>query len=148
MIQGTRHPDAGEGRPQEVSPCCAWLLRRLEALELELQRLGFRRQVFNDTQTGLVPATGGVGATYFLNGLGAWSLPGGGAWGSITGTLSSQTDLQAALTAKADKNFGNTDPTPLHTETSPAGTDVVVIWQSGIPAKLTLSDLKTYVNAP
>lgn len=32
-----------------------------------------------------------------------WSTPsGGGAWGSITGTLSSQTDLQTALNAKQD----------------------------------------------
>lgn len=33
---------------------------------------------------------------------------GGGTWGSITGTLSSQTDLQNALNAKADLSGGNT----------------------------------------
>jgi hypothetical protein len=33
---------------------------------------------------------------------------GGGTWGSITGTLSSQTDLQNALNAKANLNGGNT----------------------------------------
>jgi len=39
-----------------------------------------------------------------LRGDGTWAVPaggGGGAWGSITGTLSSQTDLQTALNAKA-----------------------------------------------
>lgn len=38
----------------------------------------------------------------------SWQTPGGGgssAWGSITGTLSSQTDLQSALDAKLDKTI-------------------------------------------
>ena len=49
-------------------------------------------------------ATGNV-ATQNANGSWSWAAPagGGGTWGSITGTLSAQTDLQAALDAKADK---------------------------------------------
>ena len=44
-------------------------------------------------------------ATQNANGSWSWAAPagGGGTWGSITGTLSDQTDLQAALDAKADK---------------------------------------------
>lgn len=47
-------------------------------------------------------------ATKFLNGLGAYSVPAGGgssAWGGITGTLSSQTDLSNALNGKQDKSI-------------------------------------------
>jgi len=51
---------------------------------------------------GLAPASGG-GTTNFLRADATWSAPpGGGTWGSITGTLSSQTDLQTALDAKLD----------------------------------------------
>ena len=40
----------------------------------------------------------------YLRGDGTWATPaGGGAWGSITGTLSSQTDLQTALDTKLPK---------------------------------------------
>jgi hypothetical protein len=52
---------------------------------------------------GLAPASGG-GTTNYLRADGTWAAPAGGAggtWGSITGTLSSQTDLQTALDAKA-----------------------------------------------
>lgn len=52
-------------------------------------------------------------AAHYLDGTGAWSTPGGGgsvAWGAITGTLSSQTDLQSALDAKAASGT-NTDIT-------------------------------------
>ena len=52
-------------------------------------------------------------ATYFLNQQGNWVLVqggggGGGTWGSITGTLSNQTDLQSALNAKFDDPSGTT----------------------------------------
>ena len=51
---------------------------------------------------GLAPASGG-GTTNFLRADGTWTTPSAGsvAWGSITGTLSSQTDLDTALGAKA-----------------------------------------------
>jgi hypothetical protein len=55
---------------------------------------------------GLVPDPGGSsGSTKFLREDATWAIPGGGggvAWGSITGTLSAQTDLQAELDAKAN----------------------------------------------
>jgi len=41
------------------------------------------------------------GSTYGRNN-GAWTVAGGGTWGSITGTLSNQTDLQSALDLKYD----------------------------------------------
>lgn len=42
------------------------------------------------------------GTTLFLRADGTWATPaGGGTWGSITGTLSSQTDLNSALNLKA-----------------------------------------------
>lgn len=40
------------------------------------------------------------GTVFDLSANRIWSIPTGGVWGSITGTLSSQTDLQSALTAK------------------------------------------------
>lgn len=64
-----------------------------------MKRQGFRRDVFTDDETGLVPASGG-GTTTFLRADQSWSVP-TIAWGDITGTLSGQTDLQAALDAKA-----------------------------------------------
>ena len=55
--------------------------------------------VVNGTK-GLVPAPS-AGATRFLSSLGTWlAINASASWGSITGTLSAQTDLQAALDAK------------------------------------------------
>jgi len=62
------------------------------------------------TRVNMLPALGGNAAKVLaVNGAAddvewvAASGGGGGTWGSITGTLSDQTDLQAALDAKADK---------------------------------------------
>lgn len=55
---------------------------------------------FSSTLKGLTPLSGG-GTTNFLRADGSWAAPpGGGVWGSITGTLSSQTDLNSALAGK------------------------------------------------
>ena len=61
---------------------------------------------------GLVPApaSGDAAAGKFLKADGTWAVPpggggGGGTWGSIIGTLSDQTDLQAELDAKADITY-------------------------------------------
>ena len=50
-----------------------------------------------------IKATGTPSSSTYLRGDGQWvaGAGGGGTWGSITGTLSSQTDLQNALNAKA-----------------------------------------------
>jgi hypothetical protein len=64
---------------------------------------------------GLVPApaAGDSAAGKFLKADGTWSVPSGGGgggatWGSITGTLALQTDLQNALNAKFDDPTGTT----------------------------------------
>lgn len=61
----------------------------------------------NPGTSGFVPAPAATDNEKFLRGDGTWAeagSQGGGAWGTITGTLSDQTDLQNALNAKAD-NF-------------------------------------------
>jgi hypothetical protein len=63
----------------------------------------------DETGAGILTKLAGVsggGTTNFLRADGTFAAPpaggGGGTWGSITGTLSNQTDLQAALNAKAN----------------------------------------------
>jgi hypothetical protein len=67
--------------------------------------------VFTTSLKGLAPASGG-GTVNFLRADGSWAAPpgggGGGVWGSITGTLSSQTDLQSALDGKAATSHTHT----------------------------------------
>lgn len=56
---------------------------------------------------GDIDATGTPDNTKFLRGDMTWAAPpggGGASWGSITGTLSDQTDLQSALDDKADSS--------------------------------------------
>ena len=60
---------------------------------------------FTAALKGLVPASGG-GTANFLRADGSWATP--GVWGTITGTLSNQTDLQTALNAKSNLSGGNT----------------------------------------
>lgn len=70
-----------------------------------LDRLGFRNRVFSDTDTGLMPSSEGVTSTWVMQADGSWAAPsggGGGAWGSITGTLADQTDLVSEFATKAD----------------------------------------------
>lgn len=136
---GERHPDAGEGRPQQVSPCCAWILRLLDELDAKLQRMGYRRSLFTPERSGTVPPTGGVGNTYFLAADGTWLEPagggGGGSWGSITGTLSDQADLQDELDAKADAGLFTASGL------TATGTGILVGLQTGTDAPLEVVTL-------
>ncbi|MBS7843919.1 hypothetical protein KFF47_14145 [Pseudomonas fluorescens] len=60
---------------------------------------------------GLVPAPT-AGATRFLSSLGTWlAINASASWGTITGNISSQTDLQAALAAKQDVSSAALIPT-------------------------------------
>lgn len=63
---------------------------------------------------GLVPAPAAGDQGKFLQGDGTWATPAATAWGTITGTLSDQTDLANALTGKANtattlSGYGITD---------------------------------------
>jgi hypothetical protein len=63
---------------------------------------------------------------------------GGGTWGSITGTLSEQTDLQSALDAKAPSTKGVTNGDS-HDHSGGDGAQVAYAGLSGIPATFTPS---------
>ena len=66
--------------------------------------------LFTATTPGIVPQSGGS-ASNFLRADGIWgpvTAGGGGVWGSITGTLSDQTDLNIALNGKASAAIRST----------------------------------------
>lgn len=80
--------------------------------DLTTGALTFTNKVINGANNTLtvriadISATGSPSSTTYLRGDGTWATPaggggGGGTWGSITGTLSSQSDLNSALAAKA-----------------------------------------------
>lgn len=80
-----RPQGAGVGDPVDLTPTQARLLLNVED----------GAEVNNISDADAIELTGG-GATALHSHAGG----GGGTWGSITGTLSSQTDLQSALNAK------------------------------------------------
>lgn len=55
-----------------------------------------------DVDIADINATGTADNTTYLRGDGTWSTPSGASWGGISGTLSSQSDLQSALDSKFD----------------------------------------------
>lgn len=66
----------------------------------------------SDGTKGLVPVASVAERLKVLSGAGTWvALPTGAAWGAITGTLSAQTDLQAALSSKQDASSSALIPT-------------------------------------
>jgi hypothetical protein len=81
--------------------------------------------------TKLVPAGGTTGQVLVKNSNTDWddswaTISSGGTWGSITGTLSSQTDLQSALDAKAPLASPSLTGTPT-APTATAGTNTTQI---------------------
>jgi Protein of unknown function (DUF2793) len=97
--------------------------------------------VFASGLKGLAPASGG-GTTNFLRADGTWAVPpgggGGAAWGSITGTLSTQTDLQSALDAKQPLDSDLTTIAGLT-----ATTDSFLQAKAGAWAARTIAQVKT-----
>lgn len=93
-----------------------------------LVRQGFRNAVLDPALDlpGLVPSANGVTSTWVMTPNG-WAAPsGGGSWGSITGTLSDQTDLQAALDAKVNIETGAfTTNAPTSAVAASASTELV-----------------------
>jgi hypothetical protein len=72
--------------------------------------VGHTHPNFTSSVAGFAPASGG-NASHFLSADGTWKAPtvpaGTVAWGAVTGTLSDQADLTAALNAKANLEGGN-----------------------------------------
>jgi len=108
-------------------------------------------------------ATGTPDSTTFLRGDNTWTTPTASAvWGAITGTLSSQTDLQTALDAKLDSSSYD-DATAGETNTgtsttkyvspdglagSYAGTKNVSVYAVAVGTALTTGDGKAYFVIP
>lgn len=70
----------------------------------------------------------GMGELFYKTGVGlhvydgsAWVLVGSGTWGTITGTLSNQTDLTTVLSSKADLSSGHIPLSQLASGTAAAG---------------------------
>lgn len=92
--------------------------------------------------------TGGGGSTKFLREDGTWQTvaTGGGTWGSITGTLSDQTDLASALAAKASQlsletftNQNDLDHNAINLELEEHETRIEAIEDSYVPDTRTVN---------
>jgi hypothetical protein len=86
--------------------------------DYEIQAWTDNGQFPAETIAGIQKVAGG---TRYLREDGTWQtvISGGGSWGSITGTLSNQTDLQSALNAKSDighSHAGMVTGTPWRTD--------------------------------
>ena len=115
----------------------------------------------NNTSTakhGFAPKLSNV-ATEYLNGQGAWSTPTASvAWGAITGTLSSQTDLNTALGLKANLAGPTFTGTVILPSTTSIGTvtdtelgyvdGVTSSIQTQLNTKVTATDVKNYPRSP
>ncbi len=96
--------------------------------------------IFSSVLKGLVPASGG-GTSNFLRADGTWAAPpagGSATWGSITGTLSAQADLQAALDARQPLDSDLTTIAGLT-----ATTDSFMQAKAGAWAARTIAQVKT-----
>ena len=103
---------------------------------------------FRSIQTSDLPSLSGLyvpvsrnitinGITQDLSTDRSWTIAVSSAWGSITGTLSSQTDLQNALDDKVNLDFSSYSgaTTPV------SATDLILISQGGVVKKIQVSDV-------
>jgi hypothetical protein len=74
--------------------------RALNAIDAAVQELQARRHLdlFNDTDPGYVPETGGVDETYFLSADGTWRIPAGGGGGAVTSVNSGSSKVSVSPT--------------------------------------------------
>ena len=94
---------------------------------------------FSSTTTGCVPASGG-GTANFLRADGQWAAPtASAAWGSITGTLSTQTDVQSALDGKQPLDSDLTTIAGLTPTTDNFMVAAASAWASRTPAQAKTS---------
>jgi hypothetical protein len=111
-----------------------------DPLDLTATQITVMLDVFTSALKGLTPASGG-GTANFLRADGTWAAPpggGGATWGSITGTLSTQADLQAALDARQPLDSDLTTIAGLT-----ATTDSFMQAKAGAWAARTIAQVKT-----
>ena len=70
---------------------------------VQIDSIDLSTGVTGNLSTAHLNSATGASSSTFWRGDGTWASPGGGAWGTITGTLSAQTDLNTALGLLAPK---------------------------------------------
>lgn len=104
------------------------LIDQVGDIPVDLTNCGYVEKIFSDYIITGTPTNGQVPSWNTSTSKLQWTTPssGGGAWGTITGTLSNQTDLQSALNLKANLASPTFTGIPL-TPTASVGTNTTQI---------------------